>query len=216
MIVPEFFYVLGAILGDGCIYFWRHLYQVWVHGEQEFVEKYADKVSKCLPLHRQVPSYKRRNVNVSFVKIDNAELYFWVRKIRADLREIQSLLNIGNRNVNALQFMEGFFDAEGCVKIINDKARTIPKICLDFTNTNLALQQIVRLLLLEELGIESGISIQNPGGNRKKTAYHLRIYRKNGVRKFVENIPTIKMKGDKLDLVKKWLEKENWRGKANV
>src|SRR3989338_9675747 len=46
---PELFYVLGALLGDGCIYHWKKLNRhiINIAGEKEFTEKYADKLSKC-------------------------------------------------------------------------------------------------------------------------------------------------------------------------
>jgi hypothetical protein len=39
--------------------------------------------------------------------------------------------------VNALQLIEGFFDAEGCVKVIKEKVRKTPKVNLDFLTPTL-------------------------------------------------------------------------------
>ena len=112
---------------------------------------------------------------------------------------------------HAVEFIEGFFDAEGCVKIIKEKIRKTPKICLDITNTNKDYLDVIRLLLSEFLGVETEYSIQKPIYKKnKKTAYHLRIYRKEYIRTFFDNISTTKLKDEKIKYVEKWLN--NGRG----
>ena len=107
-------------------------------------------------------------------------------------------------------FVEAFFDAEGCVKIIKEKIRKTPKICLDTTNTNLKLLDLIRRLLKEHLGIEARYSIQKADGiKNKQIAYHLRIYKKEFVKKFFENISTTKLKEEKVLYVKNWLNNGN-------
>ena len=45
---PALFYVLGALLGDGCLYKYRESCNyVIVVGDQRFANKYARKVSVC-------------------------------------------------------------------------------------------------------------------------------------------------------------------------
>jgi len=110
---------------------------------------------------------------------------------------------------SALLFVEGFFDAEGCVKIIKEKVRKTPKICLDITNTDFRILEVVKKLLQEHLGIEARYSIQKPeigkDGSLRKVAYHLRIYKKEFVKIFFENISTTKLKEEKVIYVKNWL-----------
>src|SRR5947208_535274 len=52
------FYAIGALLGDGNIYFWRNTYEIWLLGEREFASKFARKISSCLD--RNVPFYPYR------------------------------------------------------------------------------------------------------------------------------------------------------------
>ncbi len=106
--------------------------------------------------------------------------------------------------------IEGFFDAKGCIKIIKEKIRRkTPKICLDITNTNFKILELVRQLLKEHLNIEARYSSQaehmGKDGYMRKRVYHLRIYKKEFVRKFLENIDTTKLKEEKIIYVKNWL-----------
>jgi intein-encoded DNA endonuclease-like protein len=90
-----------------------------------------------------------------------------------------------------ISFVEGFFDAEGCVKIIGGKERRTPSACLDFCNTDFGLVAIIQDAL-RGIGISSGVSTQQAKPPRK-TCYHLRIYSKAGIARFLELIPTTKL-----------------------
>ncbi|TSC75539.1 MAG: hypothetical protein G01um101430_381 [Parcubacteria group bacterium Gr01-1014_30] len=110
--------------------------------------------------------------------------------------------------------MEGFFDADGCVKIINDSARKIPKICLDITSTDNKRTEAIRILMKNYLGIEAKYSnqdayISKDGFPRKKT-YHLRIYKKSWVKKLLKEIKTIKLYDKKVSYVEKWMSNK-WK-----
>ncbi|MDG7007998.1 MAG: LAGLIDADG family homing endonuclease [Nitrososphaerota archaeon] len=170
--VSELLYVLGALLGDGCAYHWRNHFQVWLAGEEAFTVKFALKLSVCLG--REVKRYKYASKNAWFVRVDNAELFFLFQSVRTDNSKIKSLVDEINPAGGWLQFVEGFFDAEGCVKIIGGKERKTPKVCLDLCNTNYELLDMVRTVVKQQLGTGAGISAQKtaPPG---KTAYHLRI-----------------------------------------
>jgi hypothetical protein len=82
------------------------------------------------------------------------------------------------------------------------KSEKDPKICLDATNTNPLYLEISRRLIKKVLNIESNYSIQKPKENRRRIAFHLRIYKKDFVRKFLENVKTTKLKQEKLPFVK--------------
>jgi len=208
----ELFYVLGALLGDGCTYKWKKggSYSVIIIGDKKFTEKYAEKISICSG--RKAKTYINRSKNIWFVNTGNAELFLLFNEIRADLRKLSVLMRDGKRKENALEFIEGFFDAEGCVKIIKEEVRKTPKICLDITNTDHKLLEVIRKLLVENLGIKAKYSIQKPfkgkDGFYRKKIYHLRIYKKEFIRRFFDNIETIKLKQEKIPHVENWLNRE--------
>ncbi len=202
----ELFYVIGALLGDGSIYFWKNGYSIWLLGEREFCMKYAEKVSHCTS-YRTAKPYPYRGRNVWFVKFHNAELYFLMKEIRGNTEVLTGLIRSGSHSLNALQLIEGFFDAEGCVKVIKEEVRRTPKINLDFCNTNLALLEIIRRELNYALNIEGRFTSQKDKRGNRQVIYHLRIYRKDAIRKFLEHVRTIKLKPEKVQCVENWLSK---------
>ena len=215
----ELSYILGALLGDGCIYHWKknNSYLVHILGEDEFTQKYAQKLSICIDKkinnHFYKSKYLKLGCKVWFVSINHEKLFFLFKSIREDLTIVLNLMKKDRFRENALQFIEGFFDAEGCVKIIKEPVRIIPKICLDICCTNFEVLELIRKLLLEHLGIEARYSIQkaytSKDGHPRKTSYHLRIYRKEYIRKFLDNINTTKLKLEKINYVKNWLNNKD-------
>jgi len=205
----ELLYVIGSLLGDGCPYYWKNgrIFMVIISGEKEFIEKYSYKLSKCTG--KRIKGYFDISKNVWNLKTCNAELYFLFKEIRENLRDLPKILKNGNYFENSLEFIEGFFDAEGCVKVIKEKVRKTPKICLDICCTNYEILELIRKLLKRHLSINARYSIQKPKthwrGHNKKTIYHLRIYKKEFIRKFFENIHTIKLKPEKVFYVENWL-----------
>lgn len=199
----ELFYVLGALLGDGCVYNWKttNNYVILI-GDKSFTTKYANMLTLCIG--KKSKPYIDRSKNVWFVRSNNFKLYYLFKRIRKDINYLENLMNQNDECCKVL-FIEGFFDAEGCVKIIKEKIRKTPKICLDVTNTNYEFLELVRKLLKEQLNIESKYSIQEYKNNNKKTTYHLRIYKKEYVKRFFENISTTKLKEEKVIYLKNWL-----------
>src|SRR3989338_564636 len=67
---PELFYVIGALLGDGCLYRWRvtNNYVILV-GDFLFTEKYAKMLNICT--NKRVKNYIDRHKNVWFVRSNN-------------------------------------------------------------------------------------------------------------------------------------------------
>ncbi len=203
---PELFYVLGALLGDGCLYNWRITsYYTILIGDERFTSKYACMISQCT--NNNAKAYIDRSKNVWFVRCNNFELYQLFKKVREDIEYLRIIMS--NNKKFALAFMEGFFDAEGCVKIIKEEVRITPKICLDVTNTDKRYLEIIKDILWSQLKIEARYSIQKPylgaDGFQRKIAYHLRIYKKEYIRKFLENITTTKLKKEKIKYVENWL-----------
>jgi len=202
--LPELFYVLGALLGDGCLYKWRLTnHYVILVGDERFATKYADMLSLCVD--KKVKAYLDRSKNIWFVRINDFKLYSLFEKIRQEPTRLFHLLKHKDLQDSHL-FIEGFFDAEGCVKIIKEKSRRTPKICLDITNTNLKLLDLIKELIEEQLNILARYSIQKEAISRnRKTAYHLRIYKKADIKQFLDHIKTTKLKKEKILYVKNWL-----------
>lgn len=198
----EIFYVIGALLGDGCLYKWKptNNYVVLV-GDKKFTTKYAKYLNVCT--NKKTRSYIDRNKNIWFVRANNFELYELFKKSRFDVTYLEHLITKSG-SLAALLFIEGFFDAEGCVKLIKESSRKTPKVCLDITNTNKELLNLIHSLLTRYLNIDGHFSSQKPIGNRK-ACHHLRIYRKDDIRKFLKLVPTTKLKANKALLVKNWL-----------
>lgn len=207
LLTPELFYVLGALLGDGCLYRWKPNNNfVILVGDENFAKKYAEKVRICTA--QQTKAYPNRSQNIWFVKSNNFELYCMFEKCRKNLGYLDELLEERGISV-VLSFIEGFFDAEGCVKIIKEKVRKTPKICLDMTNTNFALLELIRKFLEKVLDIEAKYSSQEAyigkDGFKRQKIFHLRIYKKEFVRRFFETINTTKLKAEKTQFVKNWI-----------
>ena len=137
-------------------------------------KKYSKYLAACT--YKRVKPYVDRSKNIWFVRTNNFELYELFKKSRADLSCLENLISENGKRA-AFLFIEGFFDAEGCVKLIKESSRITPKVCLDVTNTNLEILLLIKRLLLKNANIETGICSQKPHKNRK-IAYHLRIYRK--------------------------------------
>jgi len=196
--------VLGALLGDGCLYRWKitNNYTI-LAGDNKFTTKYAARLSLCIS--RKAKPYINRSNNIWFVRANNYALYSLFERARNDIHYLQNMVQEAG-DVSSLLFVEGFFDAEGCVKIIKEKVRITPKICLDITNTNYEFLEIVRKILEEKLNIVARYSIQkaSPPKNRR-VAYHLRIYKKEYVKRFFENISTTKLGEEKTVLLNNWL-----------
>ncbi len=210
---PELCYVLGALLGDGCLYYWKRKgkYIINVSGDKVFTAKYASKILKCTGI--RVKNYINRSRNIWFVNLENVQLSILFKNIKDNLNILHNLIKQGDHNKNSLEFIEGFFDAEGCIKIVKEEVRKTPKICLDITNTNFEIQELVKKLLKDSLNIEAKYSNQESfvgkDGSIRKKVYHLRIYKKDYVKIFFENIKTIKLYSDKIPYVENWLKTKN-------
>jgi|SRR3989344_3423944 len=201
---PEIFYVIGALLGDGCLYNWRatNNYVILV-GDRAFTSKYAHRLTLCVG--KKAREYIDRGKNIYFVRTNNFELFSLFKKCRYNIEYLDNLLRQYGDKASLL-FLEGFFDAEGCVKVIKESSRHTPKICLDITNTNIEYLKLCKDILENCLAVEARFTMQKSMLANRKPAYHLRIYKKQAVKKFFERIKTTKLKKEKIISLKNWLE----------
>ncbi|MGV8150321.1 MAG: LAGLIDADG family homing endonuclease [Candidatus Woesearchaeota archaeon] len=207
---PELFYIIGAMLGDGCVYKWKNDYQVSIVGEKEFAEKCAKKIS--VVVEKQVRIHKDKKRNMWWIKLSHHKLFMLFQKIRGDMNLLNNIMKEYEYYSNSLELIEGFFDAEGCIKIIKEPVRITPKICLDICNTNYEQLELIKYLLLKHLEIEARYSSQEgfmaKDGFYRNKIYHLRIYKKEYIRRFLDNISTTKLKEEKKIYVSNWLNRE--------
>jgi hypothetical protein len=91
------------------------------------------------------------------------------------------------------------------VKVIKERVRRTPKICLDFSNTDANLLDLIQKALKCALGIEATLTSQKDKRPNRKMMYHLRIYSKDGVRKFFQHLSTTKNNSEKARHVENWL-----------
>lgn len=217
---PELFYVLGALFGDGYTYSWidryrkKHFRVGLDVKDKSFAIKYAQKISKVFGFKVNLCYYA--NDKLWYIRLDNEEFYSLVNKLRASPKSVITLINKNEKSQSsAINFIEGFFDADGCVKIINDSARKIPKICPDFTSTDKKRLEATRILLQDYLRIEAKYSNQDAyiskDGFPRKKSYHLRIYKKSWVKRLLKNIKTIKLYDKKVPYVEQWMSNK-WKG----
>lgn len=209
----ELFYVLGALLGDGCAYKWSgsKYTQLIVIGDEKFCKKYATKLSVCTG--KKVNAFLNRSKGVWRHSFRNDEICKYFIQVREKPQRIQELFKRGDCRKNQLAFVEGFFDAEGCIKIIQEKQRKTPKVCLDICNTHFELIEEVRKALYGSLRIHGRYSNQKaytgPDGHPRKKSYHLRIYQKSAMKHFLSNIHTTKLYEKKYSVVQHWLSMKN-------
>jgi intein-encoded DNA endonuclease-like protein len=201
---PSLWYVVGAILGDGYLYRSKHGFLVGLDVKSEaFAKKFASKESRVIG--RAVKAYYYGGNGIWFVRVRNLQLFTLVSRIRKDLRVLLSEMSRGDRRANTIQFVSGFFDAEGCVKVVKGLERHTAKICLDITNTDRSLLEIVESLIQSWLGPKGTISAQHDLRGNRKTAYHLRFYRKADVQLILEAIRTPKLTEEKKMRLVAWL-----------
>lgn len=203
----ELFYVLGALLGDGCIYKYKPTNnKVILSGDEKFTRKFAEKLSLCID--RPVKNYINRRRHHWFVSVDNYQLYEMFKRSRENIEFLDRQI-AENGPGAAISFIEGYFDAEGCVKVIKEEIRKTPKICLDITNTNLTHLELVRKLLERHMKIIAKYSNQeaytDKNGRPRKKSYHLRIYKKEYIRRFCQLITTTKLYKEKQRYLQNWL-----------
>lgn len=201
----EFFYILGALLGDGYIYKWKNYHYIGLNVvDKNFAEKFAKKLSIYREKKTRAFCYKKRNIWI--VRINDFGLFHIFKTFRENTDNQLIIKSKFQEHSSKLQFIEGFFDAEGCVKIIKEIKRKTPKVCLDITNTNYDHLQMMKILLKSTLDIDVNFTTQKSRWENGKQVFHMRVYKKEFIRMFFDNIETIKLRSKKKPYVNKWLK----------
>jgi intein-encoded DNA endonuclease-like protein len=173
---PELAYMIGAILGDGCLYRnvkWRkHEIKLKVK-DKDFAEEFR----KCLMkvAKRKVSFFVSEKLFVTLVSCKPLFLYLknWSGLVTTIISYPQ-------------EFIRGFADAEGCLYISKSHGEKYKYLGVKLYNTNLDLLSFIRTLLFK-LGITSHmqtIHLRPP----RKTCYSININRHKSVERFLDSI----------------------------
>jgi len=171
-------YIAGLFFGDGCIYKRKDgTYRVWIDQ--------ADKNKEVLK-HEAIPRLIRMQVKTHFysyysrkdgvmkwrILLYSKELYMVMREVFQKITEYFESLP----DMEARQFIAGLFDAEGTK---TDR--------IVIYNRNVDLLRLIKQKL-EDFGIKNSYTYSfGP-------IYGLQIYRKSSVKKFLEVIPSYRLK----------------------
>lgn len=203
-VCPELLYVIGAVLGDGYLFEsgGHHLVGLDVRSG-EFAERFASKISRVVGV--RVRAHYYAGGRIWYVRTRSDELSRVITKVRRELSMLALLVRRGTCRENALEFLAGLFDAEGCVKVVREEARLTPKLCLDITNTSKELLDLANSMMSTYLGFAGRYSLQRDDKRHRKPVYHLRVYRRRHVRTFLDGVNTVKLTPIKKQFLHSWL-----------
>jgi intein-encoded DNA endonuclease-like protein len=172
-------YILGVLCGDGYITYQKYIFGVHV-ADFEFAQS-AFETLKRLGLHPRMyrePKYAR-------VVVTKKRFYLLLEKARENLENYVS---------SSVDFIRGFYESEGSLGVYKHKNKNSMTVMIRFINTNRKFLDLIHTLL-EELGIESRVSLHRKAGKyvifnertvRAQDCYVLYIYGIKRVRKFLE------------------------------
>jgi len=206
-------YIIGLLMGDG------YFYKVMKNGsynngrivlgvkDKDLAQNFALSISHIFGNKRSYKINWSEDKRVYVVEVRSKEL------VELLLRDFNDLLKV--IKISESSFIQGFFDAEGCINIKYQKGRIYPRIFL--TNSDIRLINYVKNYF-QKIGISSNIQINTKGGKEKtilgkktktiKDCYNLAIENFQGIKKFAEEINfTVNRKKDKLDNVLRNIEK---------
>lgn len=182
---PELSYLLGALVGDGCIC--EVNYQITLGAiDKEFVEKTSSFLQKVMGRERPYPIFIRERKGswrkLYIVNALSEEFYEYLKQGWSMHRDVIERC--------PEDFLMGLFDSEGGV-YVNGRQKDVR-----LTNTNRELIFYTQELL-KKLGISA--LIYEEIRNKYRTCYHLLIRRYEDIIKFAKRVGfTIKRKEEKL------------------
>lgn len=170
-------YLIGAFLGDGCSY---DGFDMQVK-DKEFADYVALLISKITAKNIKAKKYSR--IRQNFIEIgyrvraSNKNLEEWFERATKNKNTIPKF----NSENEVMNFLSGFFDAEGCIKYGGnyDTAKTSLYMQISQKNGDL-LYQLNKLL--KKYLINSSINYYT---QKNVKYYNLNIYNKNNFRKIL-------------------------------
>jgi intein-encoded DNA endonuclease-like protein len=138
---PELGYVIGAMLGDGCLYFDGGNYLLWLRvNDKEYAEEFGRCLAKILGKKKPYKPFWNKNRKQWIVVVCAVQLF---KLLDRPLEELKPYIEYSKETVAS--FLRALFDAEGSiyVKIKGDEKER--QLCLYNTDEKL-LSYIQRLL----------------------------------------------------------------------
>jgi len=170
-------YLIGAFLGDGCSY---DGFDMQVK-DKDFADYVASLISKITAKNIIAKKYSRIRQNFIEtgyrVRASNKNLEAWFQRTTKNKYNIPKL----NSENEVMNFLSGFFDAEGCIKYGGNSGTAKTSLYMQISQKNGDLLYQLQKLL-KKYRINSSINYYT----QKNVKYHnLNIYNKNNFRKIL-------------------------------
>jgi intein/homing endonuclease len=118
-------YVLGVIMGDGCISDKKSSVFVLYANDEEFVEKTKSSTIKYIhSIKKKKPDFsvKQDKNKMFFFTLYSKDFVEWAKKLTNNKQNVPELVKSGTRKIK-LAFLKGLFDSEGHY-YVSDKTET--------------------------------------------------------------------------------------------
>lgn len=176
--IPEFYYILGVVLGDGWISHYKTQYRIGLSVKDlDFALTFKKSFSK-LGIKTRLRHYR----NLWTVEVGRKRLFTLLKRLT--LQAIEKL--VLDSRVFKIKFIRGLFDSEGTVYTSKRGGFNVK-----IYNTNRELLELLRRLLLSLRIVISGIYLHRKGRSNsfgQKDVYSLCICRKEEALRFAREI----------------------------
>lgn len=185
-------YIIGVILGDGCVYKHEATYKVVLRAKDKiFVESFRHALSEINLNPSPITLVWNEGWALFDVAAYSKAFGVWFKGLTLkDIKEIADKF--------PTSFIKGFYESEGsvskCSHIDKRNMKRYTKYCLEFSNSNLELLRLVKSLLAKlklEMRINGPYRYRRSGYISKygrEPEYHLRTHRKTMIDYFLEMV----------------------------